>query len=142
LPAPGRRRPARQGPPGAERTVSRPRVPHARAPRRAARPDRAAWWFLAPFAALFLLTFAAPIGYAIYQSLLRVERHGPLGLGEPTVGFAGLDNYALALGQTGFVEGFGRVLLFGAVQVPLMLVLATTLALLLDQVSQRWAGLL
>ncbi|NLU69987.1 sugar ABC transporter permease [Streptomyces sp. HNM0574] len=110
--------------------------------RRSARPDRAAWWFLGPFVALFLLTFAAPVVYAVYQSLLTTERHGPLGLGGASTGFAGLENYRLALSEAGFLEGFGRVLLFGVVQVPLMLLLATVLALLLEHVSRRWAGLL
>ncbi|KRV49541.1 ABC transporter permease [Wenjunlia vitaminophila] len=110
--------------------------------RRSPRPDRAAWGFLAPFLAVFLFTFVAPIGYAVYQSLLTVERHGPMGLGEPTLGFAGLDNYTLALQQTSFIESFGRVFLFGLVQIPVMLFLAVTLALLLEHVSGRWAGVL
>jgi multiple sugar transport system permease protein len=116
--------------------------PTARKARRSARPDSAAWFFLGPFLALLLFAFVLPIGYAIYQSLLTVERSGPLGLGEPGVGFAGLANYTLALQQADFVDSFGRVLLFGVVQVPVMLVLALTLALMLDQLSDRWAGLL
>ncbi|SCK36203.1 carbohydrate ABC transporter permease [Streptomyces sp. WMMB 322] len=111
-------------------------------PRRSSRPDSAAWFFLGPFLALFVFAFVLPIVYAVYQSLLKVERHGPLGLGEPTVGFGGLENYAIALQQADFIESFGRVLLFGVVQVPVMLVLALVLALLLDQLSHRWAGLL
>jgi multiple sugar transport system permease protein len=110
--------------------------------RRRARPDRKAWTFLAPFLAVYVFAMILPILYALYQSLLTVRRSGPLGLGEPSVGFAGLDNYALALQQTAFLEGFGRVLLFGAVQVPVMLLLALTLALLLDQVSDRWASVM
>ncbi|WP_419995618.1 carbohydrate ABC transporter permease [Streptomyces boninensis] len=111
-------------------------------PPRKSRPDRKAWGFLAPFLAVYLFAMILPIFYAIYQSLLKVERSGPLGLGEPKVVFGGLENYSLALQQTTFLEGFGRVLLFGIVQVPLMLLLALTLALLLDQVSNRWAGLM
>lgn len=133
LPSRTRRSDASDSPAGTART--------ARASR-SARPDRAAWFFLGPFLALFGFTFVLPIGYAVYQSLLTVQRSGPLGLGRPAVGFGGLENYRLALDQTEFVESFGRVLLFGAVQVPLMLLLSLTLALLLDQVSQRWAGLL
>ncbi|WP_407563703.1 carbohydrate ABC transporter permease [Streptomyces sp. 184] len=106
------------------------------------RPDRRAWAFLGPFLALYLFAMVVPIFYAFYQSLLKVERSGPMGLGEPSVGFAGFENYSLALQQETFVEGFGRVLLFGIVQVPVMLLLALVLALLLDQVSDRWAGLL
>ncbi|WP_245694237.1 carbohydrate ABC transporter permease [Streptomyces abyssalis] len=131
--SPGETRPpAPSGPPGSA----------SRSARRSSRPDGAAWYFLGPFLALFLFAFVLPIGYAIYQSLLTVERHGPLGLGEPSIGFAGLENYALALQQADFVDSFGRVLLFGVVQVPVMLLLALTLALMLDQLSDRWAGLL
>lgn len=111
-------------------------------PRRSARPDKAAWAFLSPFLVIFAATFVVPIGYAIYQSLLKVDRHGPMGLGKPSIGFAGLENYSLALQQTSFVESFGRVLLFGIVQIPVMLLLATGLALLLEQVGRRWSGIL
>jgi multiple sugar transport system permease protein len=110
--------------------------------RRTPRPDRAAWGFLLPFVALFLFVFVIPLGYAVYQSLLKPIRSGSLGLGPATVGFAGLDNYTLALQQSDFMESFGRVLLFGIVQVPVMLLLATTLALVLDTLSQRWSGIL
>ncbi|MET8469379.1 sugar ABC transporter permease [Streptomyces sp. NPDC006422] len=110
--------------------------------RRRARPDRKAWLFLGPFLAVYLFAMIIPVFYAIYQSLLKVERSGPLGLGAPKVVFGDLDNYALALQQEAFLEGFGRVLLFGIVQVPVMLLLSLVLALLLDQVSDRWAGLM
>ncbi|NGN67808.1 sugar ABC transporter permease [Streptomyces sp. A7024] len=116
-------------------------TPLKRAPRKS-RPDRKAWTFLAPFLAVYLFAMILPIFYAIYQSMLKVERSGPLGLGEPKVVFAGFENYSVALQQTTFIESFGRVLLFGIVQVPVMLLLALTLALLLDQVSNRWAGLM
>ncbi|MGP3947207.1 carbohydrate ABC transporter permease [Streptomyces sp. 7N604] len=107
-----------------------------------ARNARVATGFLLPFLALFLLCFIAPIGYAIYQSLLKTERSGPLGLGGGAQEvFAGLDNYAHALQDSTFTSGFGRVLLFGAVQIPVMLALATTLALLLEAASARWVGL-
>ncbi|GGL03973.1 carbohydrate ABC transporter permease [Streptomyces flaveus] len=110
--------------------------------RRSARPDRAAWGFVLPFVALFLFTFVLPLGYAVYQSLLKPVRSGSLGLGPATVGFAGLDNYSLALQQSAFLESFARVLLFGIVQIPVMLLLATALALALDTLSHRWAGVL
>lgn len=104
-----------------------------------ARNARAAAGFLLPFLALFLLCFIAPIVYAIWQSLHRTERTGPLGLGgAEREAFAGLANYAQALGDDRFLSGFGRVLLFGAVQIPLMIVLATVLALLLESASARW----
>ncbi|GHE68174.1 sugar ABC transporter permease [Streptomyces spiralis] len=109
---------------------------------RSARPDRAAWGFVLPFCALFLFTFVLPIGYAIYESLLKPVRSGPLGLGPAHIGFAGLSNYTLALKQQDFLDSFGRVLLFAVVQIPVMLLLATVLALVLDTLSSRWASFL
>lgn len=49
-----------------------------------------------------------------------------------TSGFAGFANYAQALGDGNFIASIGRMLLFGVVQVPVMIVLATILALLLE----------
>ncbi|WP_158886846.1 carbohydrate ABC transporter permease [Amycolatopsis anabasis] len=96
------------------------------------------WAFLAPFGVLFVVFFVAPIGYAIYQSLLTTKRSGALGLGGSRTVFAGLANYASALDSTAFLESLGRVLLFAVVQVPVMILLATTLALLLDAASAKW----
>lgn len=106
-----------------------------------ARNARAAAGFLLPFLAVFLLCFIAPIGYAIYQSLLKVERTAPLGLGGQTNEvWAGFANYRHALEDERFINGFGRVLLFGAVQIPVMIIFATALALLLEAASARWVG--
>ncbi|MFC0597300.1 carbohydrate ABC transporter permease [Streptomyces palmae] len=106
-----------------------------------ARAARTAALFLLPFLALFALCFLAPLGYAIQQSLLRVERTGPLGLGgETREVWAGFANYSHALHDDGFTAGFARVLLFGAVQIPVMIAFATGLALLLDAASARWVG--
>ncbi|MEU1790826.1 sugar ABC transporter permease [Streptomyces sparsogenes] len=105
------------------------------------RGARAAAGFLLPFLALFVLCFLAPIGYAVHESLLKVERTGTLGLGGETKEvWAGLSNYATALEDDRFTAGFGRVLLFGAVQIPVMIALATGLALLLEAASARWVG--
>ncbi|MFF4343024.1 carbohydrate ABC transporter permease [Kitasatospora sp. NPDC001540] len=87
--------------------------------------------FLSPFGLLFLLTFIAPICYALYESLFKLRRSG-LGLAPPAEVFTGLSNYADALGDRVFTSSVVRVLLIGAVQVPLMLGLALVLALLLD----------
>jgi multiple sugar transport system permease protein len=105
---------------------------------RTRRTDRtAAAGFLAPFVLLFAAFFIVPIGYAIYQSLLTVERAGPLGLGGSRTVFAGLANYRAALADDAFTDSILRVLLFAAVQVPVMIALATLLALLLDAASAR-----
>jgi multiple sugar transport system permease protein len=98
---------------------------------------RAALVLLAPFTILFAACFVLPIGYAVYQSLLRTERSGPLGLGGTRTVFAGLSNYCAALTDGAFTDSIARVLLFAVVQVPVMIVLATLLALLLEAASAR-----
>ncbi|MDH6117892.1 sugar ABC transporter permease [Kitasatospora sp. GAS204B] len=90
--------------------------------------------FLAPFLVPFAAFYLAPIGYTLYQSLFRMHRSG-LGLTAPTQVFAGLSNYATALGDADFRGSLLRVLLIGLVQVPLMLLIALGLALLLDAKS-------
>jgi len=95
--------------------------------------------FLAPFGLLFTLFFLLPIGYAIYESFLKVHVSG-LGLGpsSTTTVFAGFANYGQVFSDPSFWQGVGRVLLFGVVQIPVMLVFATLLALLLDSVTVRF----
>ncbi len=86
--------------------------------------------FLIPFGSLFVLFYVVPILYAIYQSLLTVEREGTFG---PAVQvFGGLTQYIAVFQNEPFWASIGRVLLFGVVQVPVMLGVALLLALLLD----------
>ncbi|WP_427889954.1 carbohydrate ABC transporter permease [Kribbella sp. GL6] len=98
---------------------------------------RAVAGFLAPFLLLYTAFFILPIGYAVYQSLLKVERSGPLGLGGSHRVFAGLSNYTEVLTDAGFLHSLVRVLAFAVIQVPLMMVMATALALLLETASAR-----
>jgi multiple sugar transport system permease protein len=90
---------------------------------------------LAPFALLFAAFFLVPIGYAVYESLLKVERTGALGLGGSRTVFAGLENYTRALESPGFVDSLQRVLLFASFAVPLMVALSVALAVLLESAS-------
>lgn len=93
--------------------------------------------FLAPFVVLFLVFLVAPIFTAAYTSFFSVERGG-LGFGNANEQiFVGLENYRRALGNSAFIASFGRVLLFGVVQVPVMLALAITLAMLFDSAAVR-----
>jgi len=122
--------------------MSAPALPVAdarSAPRRtpAARPrkikvahPRAIAIFIVPFAILFALFYLLPIGYAVYQSLLVVERDGTFG--KATEVFGGLTQYLLVFQNGPFWASIGRVLAFGVVQVPVMLGLALLFALLLD----------
>lgn len=86
--------------------------------------------FVAPFGILFILFYLVPIGYAVWQSLLVVEREGTFGQAREV--FGGLAQYALVFQNGAFWTSVGRVLLFGVVQVPIMLGLALLFALLLD----------
>lgn len=93
--------------------------------------------FLLPFGLFFLLFFLVPIFYALYQSFFTTHRSG-LGLSAPTTVFAGLSNYHDVFLDGNFLSGIERVLLFGVVQVPIMLGLALLLALLLDAKTARF----
>jgi multiple sugar transport system permease protein len=83
------------------------------------------WQFIGPFMAVFAVVFLAPIGYSIYLSLFRTRLIGG-------TSFVGLDNYSSTLKDPHFWSGFGRVALFLAVQVPIMLFLALLIALAID----------
>ncbi|NUU07896.1 sugar ABC transporter permease [Leifsonia sp. C5G2] len=85
---------------------------------------------VAPFLVLFALFYALPVGYAVWESLLVVQRDGTFG--PATEVFGGLQQYALVFQDQAFWGSVGRVLLFGVVQVPVMLGLALVFALLLD----------
>ncbi len=81
---------------------------------------------LAPFGCLFAVFIVAPLVYAFYISLFR----------DTLVGgrqFAGAANYLRVMSDDKFWAGLGNLFLFGIVQVPVMLGLATLLALVLDR---------
>ncbi len=92
---------------------------------------------LGPFTVLFAATILLPIGYAVYESMAGVQRSGPFGQGGTSSVFVGLSNYVTALSNPAFSSSLIRVLIFALVQVPVMIVLATALALLLDAASAR-----
>ncbi|MFE9884300.1 carbohydrate ABC transporter permease [Streptomyces scopuliridis] len=85
----------------------------------------AGWGFIGPFMAVFALVFLAPIGYSFYLSLFRDQLVGG-------TSFVGLDNYQGALEDPRFWSALGRVSLFLAVQVPVMLGIALLVALAID----------
>ncbi|MGP3972304.1 carbohydrate ABC transporter permease [Streptomyces sp. 6N223] len=86
---------------------------------------------LGPFMLLFALTYILPLLYAVGLSFFR-ERFEGIGWGGPERVFSWFDNYTRALTDEAFLTGVGRVLLYGGVYVPLLIVLATALALALD----------
>jgi multiple sugar transport system permease protein len=110
---------------------SRPRRPLRR------RQRGAAALFIAPFMALFLLVFAAPIVYSVIQSLYSQVDSGPLGLGGVVPKFVGFANFQTVLHSGDYWRGMEHVFLFGIVQVPFMLIAALALALALDSIAAR-----
>jgi multiple sugar transport system permease protein len=116
-------------------TAGAPALPRRRrSPRRSTRQRWTGWGFVGPFLAVFAFVLIVPIGYAIYMSLFRQQLIGGNA-------FVGISNYKLALSDPQFWGSLRRVLLFFAVQVPLMLVLALLAALALDSARLRWAPL-
>ncbi|WP_105565636.1 carbohydrate ABC transporter permease [Microbacterium halophytorum] len=97
------------------------------APARRARPRGrwTGWAFLGPFAIVFALVFIAPIIYAIWLSFFHTQLVGG-------TSFVGLDNYADAFTDPLLWQGIGRVALFLAIQVPIMLFLSLLVALSID----------
>ncbi|GHG27032.1 sugar ABC transporter permease [Amycolatopsis bullii] len=83
---------------------------------------------------VFALTFIAPVVYAFVLSLFRDQAFFG-----GTV-FVGADNYVQVFGDPKFWEAFRRVLVFLAVQVPIMLVLALIAALAIDSARLHAAG--
>ncbi|WP_277212592.1 carbohydrate ABC transporter permease [Isoptericola croceus] len=99
--------------------------------RRRSPRDWRGWIFVGPFMAVFALTFLAPVLYSLFLSVFQTKLIGG-------TQFVGLDNYVQAFTDPKFLEGAGRVTLFLAVQVPVMLTLALAAALAID--SRRLAG--
>lgn len=91
---------------------------------------------VAPVVLLFAATYVAPIIYSVGQSFFA-RRNDALGFSGVETVFVGFENYLSVLGSEPFWLAMGRILLFGVVQVPVMLGLATVLALLLDSLAAR-----
>lgn len=87
--------------------------------------------FLTPFLLGYIAFMVYPLVYSFNLSLYRKQIIGG-------VTFVGLDNYVKVLNDGFFWEGIHNVLIFGAVQIPLMLGLALIFALLLDGSLVRW----
>jgi multiple sugar transport system permease protein len=92
--------------------------------------QRWGWFFLAPFAVVFLVLLVAPLAYAFWMSL----HTSTLAAGES---FTGLANYQRAFTDPLFLGGLARVGLFVAVMVPIQLGVALSAALVLDTLATR-----
>lgn len=96
-----------------------------------ARISRVAYAMLAPFLIVFAISIVIPLGYALVISLFKKQLIGG-------TSFVGFDNYVRALSDPLLHAGVGRVLLFLAIQVPIMLAIALLVALAID--SGRLGG--
>lgn len=102
--------------------------------RTSARRALTPWLFLSPAIALFLVVFVIPIGYTLWQSLFTQAARTSIyqQTDANAVQFAGIGQYLKALSDHEFLASIIRVISIGVVQVPVMLLLALSLALLLD----------
>lgn len=106
---------------------------------RARKEARTGWLFMAPFAILFFFIFIVPIGVSIYSSFFQTKAvgGGAFGGGESKKVFVAFDNYEYVITNTDFWSGIGRVILYTALQVPVMIIAALALALLIDSMIVR-----
>ena len=89
------------------------------------RRDRRGLWFVLPFVVIFFMFLVVPLIYAVYTSFFTSRLIGG------TV-FSGFANYTQALASGAFWTGMARTLLFAAIQVPVMVVIAAFFAAMFD----------
>ena len=113
--------------------------PRTRKGFRARQEARNGWLFMAPFAILFTVVFLIPIIISVRSAFFsQVPSGGGLfGGGELVDTFVGFDNLAAAATNGAFWAGMGRVVLYAAFQIPVMIIVALALALLLDSFLVR-----
>lgn len=123
-------------------TAARPgsiiRSPVARTRHKAswiARRDRRGRWFVSPFIVLFVAMMIAPLGYAVRESLYATQLIG----GTHYVGFA---NYSAILSSGDFWSGVEHVVVFGAIQIPILLVISFFFATIFDLGVARFGRVL
>jgi multiple sugar transport system permease protein len=100
-------------------------APRRNVPARYRRKERWGLGFVTPFFVLFLCFTLAPLAYAIYTSFFKDQLIGG-------VSFVGFANYAAVFTSGTFWSGMVRVLIFAAIQIPVMLGLAFFFAVVFD----------
>jgi multiple sugar transport system permease protein len=98
------------------------------------RRDRRGFWFVLPFVTAFLLFMVVPLIYAVYQSFETTQLVGG-------THFAGWSNYSQTVTSGDYWSGVVHVVVFGAIQIPIMLVLAFFFAAVFDLGIVKLAGL-
>ena len=107
-------------------------------PRSRLRPRVAPWLFLTPAIVLAAGLMFAPLVYTVVLSL-QGRKVPASGIGVATDVFVGLDNYVSALTNPALLSSFLRMLGYALLAVPLTMGLALVFALLLDNLSTRFA---
>lgn len=120
-------------------TIKRP-VPQAKAPKihktatssSVRRKSLTGWLFMMPFTLVFLTFLVAPLAYAAFLSTIQKSIIGG-------TSFVGLDNYAKAFTDPEFVNGVSLVVRFSLILIPTQMLISLVLALVLDQLTSRFA---
>jgi multiple sugar transport system permease protein len=115
----------------ARRDLAARRAPRRRRSAYARRRGRAGLAFGTPFMIMYALFMIVPIGYAIYQSLYTTKLIGG-------TQFSGFANYATVLQSGAFWDGVIRVVVFGGIQIPVMLAIAFFFATIFDLGVAKW----
>ncbi|MET8045677.1 sugar ABC transporter permease [Micromonospora sp. NPDC005215] len=90
------------------------------------------WFFVGPFAVVFLAFLIAPLGYALYLSLFQKKLIGG-------TSFVLFDNYVKAFTDPSFLSGVWFVIRFSLVAIPVQIAIALAMALILDAVTSVFA---
>ncbi|KAJ1683672.1 hypothetical protein LUZ63_021110 [Rhynchospora breviuscula] len=112
---------------------ARPARARRRAPHRV--EARGAWLLMAPYALLFLVAAAIPIGYAFWISLQKAPT-----MVNPKTGFGGLDAYITAVTDFRFFDTFINIFTVMIIWLPLMIIGIVGLALLVHASPGRFGN--
>jgi multiple sugar transport system permease protein len=105
------------------------------------RPVVAPYLMLLPAIVLFAVFLAAPIVYTVYLSFQKITVSGlGLGPGAQKQVWTGFQNYSNVLSDQAFLQSAVRVMIYGLILVPSMLILALVFALMLDSRRSRAKG--
>ena len=94
--------------------------------------SRTGWLFIAPFGIVFVVFLVTPLAYAFYLSLFSK------GLATGTA-FAGINNYVRAFTDPSFLKGVWFVVRFSIVLIPVQMLVSLAAALVLDNLTNRFA---
>ncbi|HYK69167.1 MAG TPA: sugar ABC transporter permease [Streptosporangiaceae bacterium] len=97
----------------------------------ARRRGRSGLAFVTPFMILFTLFMIVPLVYAVYESLYTTKLIGG-------TRFSGFANYSTVLQSGPFWGGVIRVVIFGGIQIPVMLAIAFFFATIFDLGVAKW----